>query len=133
MLFVISSYGSAQSLDREKYDALNDTTKPLTDNIPMADRGDPWDYRASAEEDNGRGHLRNESTASNAMNAPLQKENYADSSPYPPTYPPQQTTVSHPSNAFTQTSQPTPYVNNYSGSGGPIGQPAPTQAHPGGY
>ncbi|OJA10836.1 hypothetical protein AZE42_00254 [Rhizopogon vesiculosus] len=131
LLFVISSYGSTQRLDHEKYDALNDTTKPLTDNIPMADRGDPWDYRTSAEEDNGRGHMRNESTAS-TMNPPLQKENYADGSSYlPSTYPPQRqqstrTAVSQPSSAY---SQPT----NHHGSGSPIRQHAPTQAHASGY
>lgn len=101
----------------------------------MADRGDPWNYRASADEDDGRGHMRNGSTASTMMNAPLQKESYVDGSS---TYPPQRqhstrTAVSHPSSAYTQSSQPTPYANNYYGSGGPTGQPAPTQAHPGGY
>ncbi|KAG1755201.1 uncharacterized protein EDB91DRAFT_1233953 [Suillus paluster] len=131
---VVSSYGSTQRHDHEKYDALNDTTQPLTDNIPMADRGDPWDYRASAEYDDGRGHMRKESTASN------QKESYAYGSSYPaPTYPPQpqsqferqqstRTTVSHPSS--TTQSLPTSRAH---GSGGSIGQPAPTQARPGGY
>jgi hypothetical protein len=144
MLIVISSYGSSQRLDHEKYDALNDATKPLTDDIPMADRGDPWEYRASAEEEN-RGHMRHESTASTVMNAPLQKEHYVDGSSYlPPTYPPQhqsqserrqstRTAVSHPSNAFNQGSEPAPYANNYYGSGGPVEEPAQTQAHPGGY
>ncbi|KAG0708944.1 hypothetical protein DFH29DRAFT_993797 [Suillus ampliporus] len=142
LFIVVSSYGSTQRQDHEKYDALNDTTKPLTDDIPMADRGDPWDYRASAEYDDGRGHIRNQSTASTMTNAPLQKESYAFGSSYlAPTYPPQpqpqverqqstRTAVSHPSSTYTQT--PTP-ANNYYGSGGPIGQPATTQAHPGGY
>jgi len=109
----------------------------------MADRGDPWDYRES-EEDNGRGHMRNESTAS-TMNAPLQKGNYVDGSSYlPPSYPPQpqsqferqqstRTALSHPSSAYTQGSQPTTPANNYYGSGGPVRQPTPTQAHPSGY
>ncbi|KAG2118441.1 hypothetical protein DEU56DRAFT_837949 [Suillus clintonianus] len=143
MLFIVSSYGSAQRRDYEKYDALNDTTKPLTDNIPMSDRGDPWDYRASAEYEDGRGHMRNASTAS-TMNAPLQKETYADGQSYlTPTYPPQpqtqferqqstRTAVSHPSSA-SQSPQPNPYADNHYGSGGSLGQPATTQAHPGVY
>ncbi|KAG2366617.1 hypothetical protein BDR07DRAFT_1274275 [Suillus spraguei] len=61
LLFVISSYGTAQRQVYEKYDALNDTTKPLTDNIPMSDRGDPWDYRASTEYEDGHGYMQNAS------------------------------------------------------------------------
>ncbi|KAG2120994.1 uncharacterized protein F5147DRAFT_663942 [Suillus discolor] len=139
LLFVVSSYGTAQRQDYEKYDALNDTTKPLTDNIPMSDRGDPWDYRASTEYEDGRGHRRNASTAS-TMNAPLQKERYADGQSYlTPTYPPepqpqferQQSTRTAPSG--TQSPQPAPYANNYYGPDSPTGQSAPTQAHPGVY
>ncbi|KAG1826022.1 uncharacterized protein BJ212DRAFT_319144 [Suillus subaureus] len=114
LLFIVSSYGTAQRRDYEKYEALNDTTKPLTDNIPMSDRGDPWDYRASAEYEDGHGYMRNASTAS-TMNAPLQKERYADGQSYlTPTYPPQ------PQSQFER-QQST------------AGQPAPTQAHPGVY
>jgi hypothetical protein len=139
MLFVVSSYGTAQRRDYEKYDALNDTTKPLTDNIPMSDRGDPWDSRASAEYDDGRGHMRNASTAS-TVNAPLQKGSYANGQSYvTPTYPPQpqferqQSTRTAPSRADTQSPQSAPYTDHYYGAGSPAGQPAPTQAHPGVY
>ncbi|KAG1864119.1 hypothetical protein DFJ58DRAFT_724767 [Suillus subalutaceus] len=141
LLFVVSSYGTAQSRDYEKYDALNDTTKPLTDNIPMSDRGDPWDYRASAEYEDGRGYMRNASTAS-TMNAPLQKERYADGQSYlTPTYPPQpesqferqQSTRTAPLSTHTQSPQPAPYANNYYDADSLAGQPAPTQAHPGVY
>jgi len=111
-LIVISSYGSAQRLDHEK---------------------------ASADEENHHGHMRNESTASTVMNALQQKGHYVDGSSYlPPTYPPQhpsqperqqstRTAVSHPSNAYTQG------ANNHYGSGGPVEEPAPTKAHPSGY
>ncbi|KAG8219874.1 hypothetical protein J3R82DRAFT_853 [Butyriboletus roseoflavus] len=77
-LFVVSSYGTSQREDHEKYDALNDQTRPLTDDIPMADRGDPWDSRASYELDEGRGHrhTRLDSTASTVVGAPVQKEGY---------------------------------------------------------
>ncbi|KAG9314430.1 hypothetical protein JVU11DRAFT_5227 [Chiua virens] len=63
-LFVLSSYGSSQREDHEKYDALNDSTRALTDDIPMADRGDPWDSRPSYEfaGGHGRGHAREDST-----------------------------------------------------------------------
>ncbi|KAG1761906.1 hypothetical protein EDD22DRAFT_953587 [Suillus occidentalis] len=114
------------------YDALNDTTKPLTDNIPMSDRGDPWDSRASAEYEDGRGHMRNASTAS-TMNAPLQKGSYANGQSYvTPTYPPQPQFERTPSRAHTQSPQSAPYTDYY-GTGSPAGQPAPTQAHPGVY
>jgi hypothetical protein len=141
LLFVVSSYGTAQRRDYEKYDALNDTTKPLTDNIPMSDRGDPWDYRASAEYEDGRGHIRNASTVS-TMNAPLQKETYADGQSYlTPTYPPQpqsqferqQSTRTAPLSTRAQSPQPAPYANNYYGADSPAGQLPPTQAHPGVY
>jgi hypothetical protein len=138
LLFVVSSYGTAQRRDYEKYDALNDTTKPLTDNIPMSDRGDPWDYRASAEYEDGRGHIRNASTVS-TMNAPLQKETYADGQSYlTPTYPPQpqsqferqQSTRTAPLSTRAQSPQPAPYANNYYCADSPAGQLPPTQAHP---
>jgi hypothetical protein len=131
MLFVVSSYGTAQRRDYEKYDALNDTTKPLTDNIPMSDRGDPWDSRASAEYEDGRGHMRNASTAS-TMNAPLQKGSYANGQSYvSPTYPPQPQFEHAPSRAHTQSPQSAPYTDNHYGTGSPAGQHA--QAHPGVY
>ncbi|KAI6153519.1 hypothetical protein BKA82DRAFT_340541 [Pisolithus tinctorius] len=77
LYFVVSSYGASQREDHEKYEALNDSTKPLTDDIPMADRGDPWDSRASGEFEYGRGgygHSRNTSTASTVAGAPPVRE-----------------------------------------------------------
>ncbi|KAI6162258.1 hypothetical protein EDD17DRAFT_1479240 [Pisolithus thermaeus] len=71
--FVVSSYRTSQREDHEKYEALNDATKSLTDDIPMADRGDPWDSRASQEFEYGHGgygHSRNLSTASTVVSAP---------------------------------------------------------------
>lgn len=109
LLFVVSSYGAAQRRDYEK---------------------------ASTEYEDGRGHMRNASTAS-TMNAPLQKERYADGQSYlTPTYPPepqpqferQQSTRTAP--LSMQSPQPAPYANNYYGPDSPAGQSAPTQAHP---
>ncbi|KAH0838366.1 hypothetical protein J3R83DRAFT_6646 [Lanmaoa asiatica] len=84
-LFVVSSYGASQREDHEKYDALNDSTRPLTDDIPMADRGDPWDSRASYELDEGPGrrHARLDSTASTVIGVPPQKEGYDGYNTYP--------------------------------------------------
>lgn len=114
LLFVVASYGTAQRRDYEK---------------------------APAEYEDGRGHMRNASTAS-TMNAPLQKESYADGQSYlTPTYPPQpqshlelqQSMRTAPSSTYTQSPQPAPYANNYHGSSDQTGQPAPTHALHGVY
>ncbi|KAF8560428.1 hypothetical protein OG21DRAFT_1430246 [Imleria badia] len=85
LLFVVSSYGASQREDHEKYDVLNDSTRPLTDDdIPMADRGDPWDSRASYELDEGRGHTRQDSLGSTIVGAPPQKEGHDGYDTYPP-------------------------------------------------
>lgn len=75
LLFVVSSYSTSQQQDHEKYEVLNDSTKPLTDEIPMADRGGPWDSRASYELDEGRdhGHTRQDSSTSTIIGVPPQK------------------------------------------------------------
>lgn len=44
---VVSSYGTGQRLDHEKYDSMYDPTYPLTSDIPLNTRGDPWDSRPS--------------------------------------------------------------------------------------
>lgn len=81
----MSSYGASQREYHEKYDVLNDTIRPLTDDIPMADRGDPWDSRASYEPDeaHGRGHAREDSQASTIVGVPPQKEGHARYDSYP--------------------------------------------------
>ncbi|KAH7883672.1 hypothetical protein F5I97DRAFT_1929922 [Phlebopus sp. FC_14] len=127
LFLVISSYGSSQREDHEKYDALNDSTKPLTDDIPMADRGDPWDSRTSHDFGDGGGyhHSRNQSTVSTIMGAPMQKEGHSDSDymGYPLTsYPVSQpqpldrrpssrSVFTQPLDAYPQHPQPTPYNN----------------------
>ncbi|KAF9229368.1 hypothetical protein BS17DRAFT_688115 [Gyrodon lividus] len=134
---VISSYGATQREDHEKYDALNDSTKPLTDEIPMADRGDPWDSRASHELDDGRGygHSRNDSTASTVIDAPIQEVGYPDGGHggYPvASYPAQRQQFAREPSTRIALPQPTPYASNYyTVQSGPIGQPAPVQPHPG--
>ncbi|KAJ3568802.1 hypothetical protein NP233_g5480 [Leucocoprinus birnbaumii] len=92
LFLVISSYGSAQRRDHQQYDGLSDPTHPLTkDTIPMADRSDPWDSRASDEFNrvppaNGAQyqHLRQISTASasDILNEPQQKPDDSLSSDY---------------------------------------------------
>ncbi|KAF8843993.1 hypothetical protein BDN67DRAFT_1000520 [Paxillus ammoniavirescens] len=145
LLTVVSSYGAAQREDHEKYDALNDSTKPLTDDIPMADRGDPWDSRASHEFDYGRthGHSRNESTASTVTGAPIRTEAYPDGGyggystashhsqhQQLAREPSTRRALSPPSDAYVQ---PTSYaINDHTGQSAPIGQPALVQHHHGG-
>jgi len=60
---VLSSYGSAQRQDREKYDALGSPTERLTNDIPM-NRADTWDSRESDESLRERDHTRQGSAAS---------------------------------------------------------------------
>ncbi|GLB36230.1 hypothetical protein LshimejAT787_0305180 [Lyophyllum shimeji] len=55
---VLSSYGTSQRRDHEKYDQLNNET------IPMNSRGDPWDSRPSMDgSPQGYSHVRQESAA----------------------------------------------------------------------
>jgi len=122
---VISSYGTSQRNDHEKYDALNDSSKPLTDDIPMADRGDPWDSRASQEfghddEHRGYGHSRNTSTASTVAAAPPVTEahhaGYGDYTPYehPGGLDRQGTQRTTPSpHSYPPSTQPSHYTESY--------------------
>jgi len=93
LFLVLSSYGVSQRRDHEHYDSSSDPTHPLTkDSIPMADRGDPWDSRPSAESNrspprSGNAqyqHLRQISTASasDVLNQPHQQPDDSLSSDY---------------------------------------------------
>lgn len=122
---IVSSYGASQREDHEKYDALDNPTKPLTDDIPMADRGDPWDSRASQEFEYGDyGHSRNTSTASTVAAAPPVTEakhpGYADypSASYTPygslrRQPSKTTTVVPPYAPYSSETGPSPYIGDY--------------------
>lgn len=96
-LFVVSSYGISQRTDHEKYDVLNDSTKPLTDDIPMADRGDPWDFRTSHELDEarGRGQTGKDSPSSTIDAVPPRKETQDGYDTYPSRVPEPQYTDNH--------------------------------------
>lgn len=123
---VVSSYTSAQQRDHEKYDSVYDPTNPLTSDIPMTSRNDPWDSRPSMDEDAGYGHARQASDAS-----VLGDKGYGG---YPPArQPSNRTGVSQPPSAYTQDPGPTPnYNNNYfTGRGEDINRPPTSQAHPG--
>lgn len=126
---VISSYGAGQRMDHEKYDSMYDATKPLTSDIPLNTRGDPWDARPSHDNllrnESGGFHSRDDSLGSvdNVMGDKAQLSRNS----YPMT--------TQPGPAYTQEPTPTPheqdpyyYTSSY-GTG--LGQPERTQAHPG--
>lgn len=121
----VSSYGASQREDHKKYDVLDNPTKPLTDDIPMADRGDPWDSRASQEFEYGHyGHSRNTSTASTIAAAPPVTEanhpGYGDypSASYTPygglgRQPSKKTAVIQPYAPYSSETGPPLYVGDY--------------------
>lgn len=134
---VTSSYGSGQRLDHEKYDSMYDPTHPLTSDIPLNSRGDPWDSRPS--DDNlprGGYHNRHESVDSVAADKPPMQPQYGynyDNGSYPP---------AQPGVAYTQEPVPTPhqaqdpyYYNSYNSdgydAGGSTQRPGMAQPHPG--
>jgi len=153
---VISSYGMGQRQDHEKYKSMYSVTG-LDSGIPLTNRADPWDARASIDElgDGTRaeheplsrgGHTRNESTASvSTILGEKQQEptSYIAGGVVPTrqgTYASgRQGSVderggypSQPSNAYTQAPQPTPYGygdnSRYGGLGyGGMQQPGQTQ------
>ncbi|KAI0080099.1 hypothetical protein K474DRAFT_1590749 [Panus rudis PR-1116 ss-1] len=131
LYIVLSSYGTGQRLDHEKYDSMYDPTKPLTSDIPMANRSDPWDSRPSNDalmRDAAGYHSRQSSTASVSTvmaDKPQYPQDYNsyDQNAYPPVLP---------GPAHTQSPGPTPHVNDYSNAGyGGVNAPAPSQPHPG--
>lgn len=122
--------------------------------IPLSNRADPWDARASIDEvaDASRaeqeplsrgGHMRSESVGSvSTILGEKQQEprSYIAGGVSPPqrqgTYASnRQGSVDQPMNAYTQAPQPTPYGygNNYYGGEGYSGveQPGRAQPHPG--
>lgn len=61
LYFVLSSYIAGQERDHNKYDSMYDPTKPLASDIPLTDRADPWDSRASMDSPPRGYHDRSES------------------------------------------------------------------------
>lgn len=149
---VLSSYGTGQRRDHEKYNALND---PANDSIPMNTRGDPWDSRISTESlrdspGAGYNHVRQESAASvsDVLSEQHQQPRDGLSAGYgydQGSYPPQNqgtigrnnssaSALPRPGNAYTEEPGPTPQYNNtfYGGSDpSNLNRPPHTQAHPG--
>jgi hypothetical protein len=125
----------------------------------MTNRGEPWDARPSDDslvnERHGYGHTPGDSSGSVAavLNDKLHQpsEGYSDTGygGYEPTYPPARQlstdqaygsnkqlphrAPSYPEGAYTQEPGPTPgYSDNYyTGPGGYVDRPTPSQAHPG--
>ncbi|KAI0348482.1 hypothetical protein BDW22DRAFT_1424640 [Trametopsis cervina] len=130
---VLSSYGSGQRLDHEKYDSMYDPTRPLTADIPLSNRADPWDARLSNDNLN-RAAYHNRQTSGASL------DNVADKPSQPSydygygggMYAPAQ-----PGNAYTQEPVPTPrmgnsyYQNNNYDYGNGMQRPESAQAHPG--
>jgi len=141
LYFVVLSYSRMQREDHRSFDSSGATT-----GIPMQDRsGDGWNSRPSIDAltlnaaptgtsvNRGRstretpyGHLRQESDASVASmltEKPMEPARYDyNNAGYP----------AHPSHAYTQDPEPTPYSNNnyYSSGTGSVSPPQNTQAHP---
>lgn len=129
---VISSYGAGQRLDHEKYDSMYDPKNPLTSDIPLNNRGDPWDARNHSDENllkHNPGHNRGDSVASvdTIMGDKPQYPQYGNT-----TYQP-----AEPNAAYTQEPYPTPghrdtYYNDAPYNPGSSTQrPVMAQPHPG--
>lgn len=129
---MISSYGTGQRLDHEKYDSMYDPTHPLTADAQLNNRGDPWDARNSDDIPltSRYDHGRQDSfasvdtiTADKPRGAPY--DPYG-ANPYP----------SEPGVAYMQEPNPTPhahdnYYYNTSYSEGSMAHPETAQPHPG--
>jgi len=136
---IISSYGNAQERDHTNYEAGFDT-KPLTNDIPMTDRAEPWNSRPSndrlLEAPGDYTHNRSMSgqSVSTVMGEPLQREVGGYDNFDERTYPPRQKSMRQPANAYTQDPGPTPQHtdNYYSGedAGAGVDKPMAAQAHP---
>jgi len=128
LFIVLSSYGTLQRRDHDKYEELYDPTQPLTkDSIPMHNRSDPWDSRhsteslpdASAGNESQYGHLRQISTASasDVINQPYQhpkdalyNNDYGMQNSFAPYTDGQNSSQpTHPSYAYTHEPAPTPH------------------------
>ncbi|KAF9460818.1 hypothetical protein BDZ94DRAFT_1222454 [Collybia nuda] len=145
IFIVLSSYGSAQRRDHDKYDQLNG------DNIPMNRRSDPWDSRLSSDsprspapkhDNHGYNHIRQESGASvsDMLSQPQQmpKDIFSqqDYGYQPRSYSHQEygrATPSYPTNTYTQNPSPTPIYHDtpHNDPISYLNRPPHAQAHPG--
>ncbi|TFK57201.1 hypothetical protein OE88DRAFT_1650834 [Heliocybe sulcata] len=118
--FIVSSFGKHQREAISTYNSIYDASKPLTNDIPMNDRSDPWDPRGSTD------------SLADADNRDKAQPPYGgyDSRRKPSVG----GNVAQPSYAYTQDPGPTPRFNDpyYSSSGGAgMDIPERAQAHPG--
>lgn len=148
---VMSSYGSSQRRDHDKYDQL-DPSQPLTGStsIPLHDRADPWDSRPSTDSlqvpmngGNQYTHVRQVSTisASDVLSEPHQqpKDSLSNAEyghrpslyrPYSDGHGSEQ--LSYPSYAYTYEPSPTPVAGNYyDNETAQTERPRQAQTHPG--
>jgi hypothetical protein len=137
---IVTSYGNAQQRDSNNYEAGFDA-KPLTTDIPLSDRAEPWKSRPSHDRllnaglgEYSQSHQRNNSgqSVSTVMGEPLQRE-VGGYDNYESVYPPRQNSTRQPANAYTQDPGPTPIDNYLSGDdtgGAGMNRPMATQAHP---
>lgn len=129
LCFITSSYGKGQRLDHEKYDSMYDPTRPLTSDIAVSHRSEPWE---TSNQNLSRGldnvHSRGDSVTSMDTVMADKPSQFSDNPYGANTYPP-----SVPGQAYTQSPGPTPHATEYysSGYGAGMGAPDPTQAHPG--
>ncbi|KZT72749.1 hypothetical protein DAEQUDRAFT_722364 [Daedalea quercina L-15889] len=109
MYFVLSSYIAGQEFAHNRYDSMYDATKPLASDIPLADRADPWESRASMDAPRGY-HNRSESIESvstvvgNKAQQPREYGDYGQTS-YPPD-------ARHDADSGAQNAGSTPVVNS---------------------
>ncbi|PPQ88615.1 hypothetical protein CVT25_010191 [Psilocybe cyanescens] len=138
---VLSSYGTSQRRDHDRYDQVYDPTQPLTsaENIPLGEQNDPWDTRGSAEYNYGRQdknytHIRNQSSvsASDVLREEYRepKDGFSEVNYGYSAYP-QKQEPAYPSNAYTQENIPTPTNNYYDAPNDHyVERPMQAQPHP---
>ncbi|KAF7799053.1 hypothetical protein EIP86_010283 [Pleurotus ostreatoroseus] len=130
---VISSYGAGQRLDHEKYDSMYDPTNPLTADIPLNTRNDPWDARPSSdnllphERDAYAGGFHSRQDSFGSVDTIAGDKAHQRQNSFAMT--------AQPGAAYMQEPTPTPHEQDpyyYSSSyGAGLGQPERTQPHPG--
>jgi len=154
---VVSSYGTSQQRDHEKYDALGSPTEPFASDIPMTNRSDTWYPRPSEDFSNrhsGYSHVRGDSAASVSTVLGDKQQHPVDtlssggynaydplipargqpfqSAPTTEAQPSHNRTLSYPTSAHTQEPAPTSRYSAtyYTGAAGSVDKPIPTRARP---
>lgn len=104
LYFVLLSYSSGQERDYRHFDSFYDASKPFASDIPLTDRGDPWQSRPSTDAlVNAGGHGRSDSVASNSTVMGDQMQQSRNLNGYGQTYNPS----SQPGDVFRQDVGPT--------------------------